>query len=124
MKITRVSLQSKLDEGYMSTVKSVHPVSIAVKHSLFYRRIRANNDISSSNFDCNENGVIIIEEYVSIVRSVHPTSCPQTDSLPAFHPSTRRKSPQQSPAFHPLDPRNPQPRVLPATHAAPVSLKR
>src|SRR6218665_2361809 len=45
-------------------------------------------------------------------------SCPQTDSLPAFHPSPRRKSPQQSPAFHPLDPRktrNPQPRVLPAT---------
>src|SRR6218665_1020651 len=43
---------------------------------------------------------------------------PATDSLPAFHPSTRRKSPQQSPAFHPLDPRktrNPQPRVLPAT---------
>src|SRR6218665_716182 len=78
MKITRVSLQSKLDEGYMSTVKSVHPVSIAVKHSLFYRRIRVDNYISSSNFDCNENGVIFIEEYVSIVRSVHPTSCPQT----------------------------------------------
>src|SRR6218665_3029587 len=29
---------------------------------------------------------------------------PATDSLLAFHPSTRRKSPQQSPAFHPLDP--------------------
>ena len=29
---------------------------------------------------------------------------PQIDSLPAFHTSTRRKSPQQSPVFHPLDP--------------------
>src|SRR6218665_410666 len=84
----------------------------------FHRIIRVDNDISSSNFDCNENGVIFIEESVSIVRSVHPTSCPQTDSLPALHPSTRRKSPQQSPVFHPLDPRKtryPQPRVLPAT---------
>ena len=125
-------------EGCVSSVKSVHPTSIAVKHALFsskntcqhwdqfiqlrlqgnaryfHRRIRVDNDISSSNFDCNENGVIFIE-YVSIVRSVHPTPCPQTDSSPAFHPSTRRKSPQQ---FHPLDPRktrNPQPRVLPAT---------
>ena len=38
------------------------------------------------------------------------SSCPQIDSLLAFHPSTRRKSPQQSPAFHPLDP------AKPATH--------
>src|SRR6218665_1755900 len=85
MKITRISLQSKLDEGYVSTVKSVHPTSIAVKHALFYRRIRVNIEISSSNFDCNETRVIFIGEDAYTMTSVHPTSFPQADSLPGFH---------------------------------------
>ena len=60
MKITRVSLQSKLDElmSLLHTyllmkitcvaIESVHPGSIAVKHALFHRRKRVDNDIVHS----------------------------------------------------------------------------
>src|SRR6218665_2465038 len=41
---------------------------------LCYVMIRVNSEISSSNFDCNETRVIFVEEYVSTLISVHPTS--------------------------------------------------
>src|SRR6218665_1060800 len=61
-------------------IESVHPASIAMKHALyssnnkcqpfnqfiqlrlhyFHRRIRVDNDISSSSFDCNDTRVIFI----------------------------------------------------------------
>ncbi len=122
MKITRVSLQSKLDELISMLTRILHPASIAVKHALFsstntcgtiksvhpasiavilalfssnntcvainqfiqlrlqwnsryfHRKIRVNNEISSSSFDCSETRVIFIEEYVSTLKSVHPAS--------------------------------------------------
>ena len=90
-------------------IKSVHPTSIAMtlamKLALFWskntchqldqfiqlrlqwhlhyfnRRIRVDNKISSSNFACNEARVIFIEEYVSSVRSGHPTSLAMKPAL-------------------------------------------
>src|SRR6218665_2650498 len=75
MKSPHVSLQSKLDElmSLLQTsllmkitcvaIESVHPCSIAVKHALFHRRIRVDNDISSSSFDWCETRDIFIAEY-------------------------------------------------------------
>src|SRR6218665_180892 len=75
MKITCVLLQSKLGEGYLSTVKSVHRASIAVKRALFFIKSYVwKNKISSSSFDCSDTRVIFIEGYVSTVKSVHQTS--------------------------------------------------
>src|SRR6218665_2486767 len=103
MKITRVSLQSKLDELISLLTRILHPASIAVKHALFSSsntcgRIKEvstlksssfdcsetrtifiegyvwENKRSSSSIDCSETHVIFIEVYVSTVKSVHPTS--------------------------------------------------
>src|SRR6218665_23529 len=88
MKIPHVSLQSKLDElmsllhRYLLmqitcvAIESVHPGSIAVKHALFHRRIRVglHNDISSFSFNCSETRVILVEEYVWIIKISFPAS--------------------------------------------------
>src|SRR6218665_730514 len=74
MKITRVSLQSKLDEliqllhTYLlmkitrDSVQSKRDELVSLLHTLT-REIRVDNNISSSSFDCNETRVIFVEEY-------------------------------------------------------------
>src|SRR6218665_3903003 len=42
--------------------------------SMKITRVRVDNEISSSNFECNENRIIFIGENVSTIGSVHPTS--------------------------------------------------
>src|SRR6218665_3632833 len=61
MKITRVSLQSKLD-GLMSLSTRISRVNVC------------SNDISSSSFDCSETRVILVEEYVWIIKISFPAS--------------------------------------------------
>src|SRR6218665_1710013 len=72
-------------------IKEVHPASIAVKHALFpsnntcgrikevhpayfLRRIRGNSEISSPSFDCSETRVLLVEEYVWIIKISFPAS--------------------------------------------------
>jgi len=57
-------------------IKEVHPAPIAVKHALFPSsntcgRIK---EVSSSSFDCSETRVILVEEYVWIIKISFPAS--------------------------------------------------
>src|SRR6218665_1204547 len=70
MKITRVSLQSKLDE------------LMSLLHTLT-REIRVDNDISSSSFHCNDTRMTFIAEYVSTFQSVHLASIAMIHALPS-----------------------------------------
>src|SRR6218665_1758369 len=55
-------------------IKEVHPAPIAVNTRYFLRRIRVNIEISSSSFDCSETRVILVEEYVWIIKISFPAS--------------------------------------------------
>ena len=95
MKITCVSLQSKLDELISLLTRILHPASIAVKHALFSSSntcgrmkkvhpasIAVKHALFSSNNTCGRmkeahpasivvKRVIFIEGYASTVKSVH-----------------------------------------------------
>src|SRR6218665_1913843 len=94
MKLTRVSLQSKLDElllfFHTYSAMKITRVSLQSKRdelmSLLHtltREIRVDNDISSSSFDCSETRIIFIAEYVSKFLSVHPASIAMIHTLPS-----------------------------------------